>query len=261
MEKINNNIPPITNTTKENQSEILQSEPIEQQLPSAAVNQPQQEVPAPGKKQQRGWQKAFNVAGNVLFGCLLIMMVALVFSMVQSRIKGGPPQVAGHQAYIVLSGSMSPTFEAGSLAFVQPLNPQKIAVGDIITFHSVDGGDTLTTHRVMQINREGDGLSFTTKGDANDINDQHPVLAGDVVGKVKFALPYAGYIMSFGQTKTGIISLVMVPGVLIIIFELRNLFRLAAEWEAKKAAQKKKKNRENSSSSFSDSPKSTLDKG
>ncbi len=102
----------------------------------------------------------------------------------------------------------------------------------------------------MQVNAE-DGLSFVTRGDANDVNDPTPVAADKVVGKVKFALPYAGYIMSFGQSKTGIISLVMIPGLLIIIFELRNLFRLAAEDEAKKAARKKKENE-----AFSDSTES-----
>lgn len=198
-------------------------------------------VVPPAKKPRRGWLKACNIVGNVLFFCLLILMVALVASMVQSRIRGGPPQVAGHQMYIVLSGSMSPAFDAGSLAFVQPLPSQDIAVGDIITFRSAGGGDTLTTHRVVQVNREG-GLSFITRGDANDVNDQHPVPAADIVGKVHFALPYAGYVMNFGQSKTGIISLVMIPGVLIIIFELRNLFRLAGEYEAEKAARKRKKN-------------------
>lgn len=93
----------------------------------------------------------------------------------------------------------------------------------------------------MQVNIE-DGLSFTTRGDANDINDPTPVQADKVVGKVRFALPYAGHIMNFGQSKLGMLTLVMIPGVLIIVFELRNLFRLAAEYEAEKAAQKKEKN-------------------
>lgn len=102
----------------------------------------------------------------------------------------------------------------------------------------------------MQVNTEG-GLSFTTRGDANDVDDPHPVAAADVVGVVKYALPYAGYVMDFGQSKAGIISMVMIPGALIIIFELRNLFRLAAEDEAKKAARKKKENE-----AFSDSTES-----
>lgn len=244
MKDQNNNISPIT---AENLPEASGAE----QLLSGA-DETQEQAAVSGKKQQKGLNKAFSIVGNLLFFCLLALMVVLVFSMVQSRLRGGPPQVAGHQMYIVLSGSMSPAFEAGSLAFVQPLAPRNIAVGEIITFRSAGGGDTLTTHRVVQVNSEG-GLSFITRGDANDVNDQHPVPAADVVGKVKFALPYAGYVMSFGQSKLGILSLVMIPGILIIVFELRNLFRLSAEYEAEKAAQRKKENRAVSDSSESHS--------
>lgn len=232
MEKHNDNTFPFI-TGEENLSEDLLTEHL--------TSDKADETPPASTVQVGGWQKFFSVAGNALFFCLLALMVVLVFSMVQSRLRGGPPQVAGHQMYIVLSGSMSPAFDAGSLAFVQPLPTRDIAVGDIITFRSAGGGDTLTTHRVVQVNSEG-GLTFTTRGDANDVNDLYPVPAADVVGKVNYALPYAGYIMSFGQTKTGIISLVMVPGILIIIFELRNLFRLAGEWETEKAEKKKKDN-------------------
>lgn len=105
--------------------------------PAAPALTPAAELPA--KKQRSGWRMALSIGGNVLFFCLLAMMVALVFSLVQSRLRGGPPQVAGHQMYIVLSGSMSPAFEAGSLAFVQPVNPRNIGEGDIITFHCASG--------------------------------------------------------------------------------------------------------------------------
>lgn len=238
MEKHNNNVFHFAPSKPVDFSGNSQEEHLHTE--AASELQPVQ-ADVPVKKQPTGRQKAFSVVGNVLFCCLLFLMVALVFSMVQSRLRGGPPQVAGHQMYIVLSGSMSPAFDAGSLAFVQPTAPQNIAAGDIITFRSAGKGDTLVTHRVVQVNREG-GLYFTTRGDANDINDQHPVPAADVVGKVNFALPYAGYVMNFGQSKLGILALVLIPGVLIIIFELRNLFQLAAGWDAEKKAQEKIEN-------------------
>lgn len=109
------------------------------QMPSGAAESLAPAPALPAKKQRSGWHKALSIGGKVLFFCLLAMMVALVFSLVQSRVRGGPPQVAGHQMYIVLSGSMSPAFEAGSLAFVQPVSPRSIQAGDIITFHCASG--------------------------------------------------------------------------------------------------------------------------
>jgi signal peptidase len=237
MEDRNSNFSP---ETEENLCEAQLPETQFLEEHPAACGTAEADAAADGQKRKSGWRKAFNVVENIAFACILLIMVVLVYSMVQSRLSGGgPPRVFGYQMYIVLSGSMSPAFDAGSLIFVRPENPQDIVEGDIITYRPPSGEGELTTHRVVQVNRDG-GLSFTTRGDANDVNDQHPVMADKVVGKVYYALPYAGYVMSFGQSKAGIISLVMIPGVLIIIFELRNLFRYAAEWEAEKAAKKKK---------------------
>lgn len=238
MEGQNSNISP--ETPEKDLAETPLSETDPQEGPREAGDMAKAETAENGKKQRSTLRKFFNVVENIAFACILLIMVVLVYSMVQSRLSGGgPPRVFGYQMYIVLSGSMSPAFDAGSLIFLKPENPENIAVGDIITFRPPSGEGELTTHRVVQINREG-GLSFITRGDANDVNDQHPVMADKLVGRVEYSVPYAGYLMSFGQSKTGIICLVMIPGALIIIFELRNLFRYAAEWEAEKAAKKKK---------------------
>jgi signal peptidase len=238
-EELNSNISPTT--AEKNLAETHSRETDFQEEQTAACSSTAEaETVAKGKKRQSGLKKAFNLVENIVFACILIIMVVLVYSMVQSRLSGGgAPRVFGYQMYIVLSGSMSPAFDAGSLILLKPENPENIVEGDIITFRPSSGEGALTTHRVVQVNRDG-GLSFITRGDANDVNDQNPVMADKVVGRVEHAVPYAGYLMDFGQSKTGIISLVMIPGVLIIIFELRNLFRYAAEWEAEKAAKKKK---------------------
>ena len=208
-------------------------EPVEEQNAEASSGSPA--PPGPLKK-------IFNLIGNIAFAVLLLFMFVLVFSMVQSRITGGPPGLFGYQMYIVQGGSMSPAFDAGSLAFLRPAEPQNLAAGDIITYRPASGGNTLTTHRIMEVNREGGQLSFTTRGDANLVNDPLPVYAENVVGQVVYTVPYAGFVMNYGQTQMGIITLVFIPGALIIAFELRNLFRLAAQWEEEKARQKQAEN-------------------
>lgn len=190
----------------------------------------------PPEKRQGPLLKVANLLGNAVFMLLLLLMAAMIFTMVQGKLTGKPPAVAGHLIYIVLGGSMSPTFEAGSLAFVKPVDPQTLGVGDIITYRTQEGNDLMTTHRIMAVHQEGGQLSFTTRGDANDIDDGAPVLSVHIVGQVNHTIPYAGFLMNFAQTKNGLIALVLIPGVLIIIFELRNLFKYAAEHEAEKKA-------------------------
>lgn len=197
------------------------------------------EKPTHAAKRPGAVAKVFSFVGNVFFVCLLLTMVLLVFAMVQSRLSGEAPRVAGYEMYIVIGGSMSPTFEAGSLAFLRPVDPETIEVGDVITYRGHTGDSTLTTHRVVAVHREDGQLSFTTRGDANDVDDAVPVQAESVLGTVQFTIPYAGYLMNFAQTPKGLLALVIVPGVLVIIFELRNLLRYAAEAEAEKKAREK----------------------
>ncbi len=190
------------------------------------------------KKDRFGNSKisAIKILGNIIFACLTIIIAFLVFFLVQSRLSGQPPSIAGHQIYIVLSGSMSPAFDTGSVVLVKPVDPTTIEMGDIITFSGAAGGPTMLTHRVIRVNEEG-GLSFYTRGDANAIDDPIPVPAREVIGKVSLAIPYAGYIMDFARTKRGLLSIVIIPGILVIILELRNLFRYAVEEEARKKAE------------------------
>lgn len=187
------------------------------------------------KKQPALFRRLASVLGNGLFIVILLFMSVMVFSLVKGRITGAPPSIAGYQMYIVLSGSMGPTFEAGSVVFVKPTEPTQLQAGDIITYKGNEESETLTTHRIMEVINDGT-LSFVTKGDANDVLDGSAVPAANVVGKVHHFVPYLGNIMAFTQTKKGLVLFVVAPGLLIILFELRNLFQLANAMEEEKKA-------------------------
>lgn len=180
------------------------------------------------EKQVRSSSNLFRVAGNIVTALLLIIMVGLSFFLIQSRISGGSPAVAGYQMYVVLSGSMTPAFNTGSLVFVKPAEPTAIVEGDIITFSSSGDATRLTTHRVVGMNRD-DGLSFITRGDANNVNDPNPVPAENLVGRVTGSVPYIGYLFGFAQTRQGLIMLIFIPGLFLIIMELRRLFKYMVE--------------------------------
>lgn len=192
------------------------------------------------KKSGSGFGKAASVVGNVFFVLLLLFMATLSFFLIQSRIAGGVPKVAGYQMYIVLSGSMNPEFDTGSIAFVKETLPEQLVVGDIITFRSQSGSDSLTTHRIVEVVRE-DGLRFVTRGDANNVNDPNPVLAENVVGMVTGSVPYVGYVLNFVQTRQGLILLIFVPGVLIILFELGKIMKYLTQDEGGSRKSKKRK--------------------
>ena len=130
---------------------------------------------------------------------------------------------------------MSPAFETGSVIFVRQINSLAVVEGDIITFNSLNDAESPITHRVVGINREA-GISFITRGDANIVNDPNPVEADQLIGIVTGSVPYIGHLLSFVQTSQGLILLVFVPGLLILLLELRKIFSYVALAKAEKRA-------------------------
>ena len=114
------------------------------------------------------------------------------------------------------------------------MEAQNIAAGDIITFQSAAGGEELITHRVVKVHTGENDLWFTTRGDANEVNDPVPVPAQDLIGRVQYHLPLIGHVISFAGTRTGLLSMIIIPAILLIMFELRSLFKISAQMKRRK---------------------------
>ena len=142
---------------------------------------------------------------------LLIVIAAMVASSA-FNISGG------YRLLVVQSGSMSPSIPVGSLIFTKPA--QEYQKGDVITFYEVGDKKYLVTHRIVETEKLEDGELFITKGDANDASDSKRIEKSAVVGKVVWALPYAGYAVSFAKTRTGLIALIIIPATLIVYSEI-----------------------------------------
>ncbi len=179
-------------------------------------------------------KRLIRFLSNGLFALVIITVITMVFFVVQSKISGGPPMIAGHHMYIVLSGSMSPAFDTGSVIFVEPMEPEDIREGDIITYRGLGDSSLLTTHRVVGLEGSGQDLEFITKGDANDVNDPYPIPGENLVGKVTLSIPYLGFLMGFGQSKKGLLVLVVIPGVLLIINESFKLYKSISKMKEEK---------------------------
>lgn len=189
------------------------------------VNTPQKAA----KKKQSTVNKVFGIISKVVFGIFILVVAVTAIFMVESKFSSGTPSVAGYQLYGVLSGSMNGTnktsFNTGSIVFVKYKDPKSIVKGDIITFKGISTDSPLTTHRVVKVNNDGGKLTFTTKGDANNVPDPNPVSAERVVGTVRGHIPFIGYLTEFAKTKPGLIFLIFIPGSLVIIYELVNVFK------------------------------------
>ncbi len=93
----------------------------------------------------------------------------------------------GIRSYIVMSGSMEPKLQTGSVCFVDTRFPyEEIQRGDVIAFRH---GSGMVTHRVVAVTEEG----LETKGDANDLSDGITTTDDNFHGKTVLSIPYVGY--------------------------------------------------------------------
>lgn len=126
-----------------------------------------------------------------------------------------------YKSFIVLSGSMEPAIKTGSVVLVHESDNYQI--GDVITFGEASKTKTPTTHRIVDINRDGDEEKYITKGDSNNAEDNKQISKDEVIGKVLFSVPYVGYAVSAAQKPVGFVLIIVVPAVIIIYDEILNI--------------------------------------
>jgi signal peptidase len=166
------------------------------------------------------------------------------------------PRVTGWNAVIVLSGSMEPELKTGGLAFVEPVpepptfvsggvtlravdvvgwRVANLEVGDVIAFRSPNNPARQISHRIIEVIRDGEGLWFRTKGDNSALPDQRLVPAANVVGTIRYDVPYLGYVADWMRHRDSYYLMVGIPAVLVIAAELVRIFREIRNWRAQRA--------------------------
>lgn len=147
---------------------------------------------------------------------LITLLVGVALMVLSTKLIGGEPEVFGYQLKTVLSGSMEPGIQTGSIIAVKSVTDgADFKEGDVITFMEAD--DKLITHRITEVKQTGDGANYTTKGDNNNGADLNPVLSENVVGAYSgVTIPYIGYLIHFTQSPKGSLLFLIVPGILML---------------------------------------------
>jgi len=126
------------------------------------------------------------------------------------------PRIFGYTPYIVLSGSMEPVIETGSVVFINTEDTD-VAPDDIIAFKEENGA--MVTHRVVSYDAATG--AYTTKGDANDIVDANTVTQEQIVGTYEKHIPKLGYALAtFQNRKMKLGGREVTAGPLLIIMTL-----------------------------------------
>jgi signal peptidase len=149
------------------------------------------------------------------------------------------PGLLGYQRYVITSGSMTGSYDRGSIVFDDVVPVADLRVGDVITYTPPEGsGPTgMITHRIASIGSDELGRSvFRTKGDANPTADPWTfTLDQPTQARVSYHVPYVGYLISafgFRQVRMLVIGL---PALLIGLAAIGHIRREARREEERAA--------------------------
>ena len=157
---------------------------------------------------------ALVLAAGLLFGLLLVVPAAL-----------------GWQRYVITSGSMTGTYDRGSLVLDEVVPVSELRVGDVITYRPPAGAgpEGLVTHRIAEISRDKLGRPmFRTKGDANQAADPWTfALPKGEQARVRAGVPYVGFALAALGRREARMLIIGLPAGLIALVSLAGLWREA----------------------------------
>lgn len=155
---------------------------------------------------------------------VLLLLVFFIFGIyfldTVHNIRTSSTKTPLFSAYVIVSPSMVPTIKVQDGVIIKRDN--NLEIGDIITFSSRDPRYTgLTiTHRIVGIEKTEKGeVLYRTKGDNNNVSDRSLVHKDDVIGKVLFKFPKAGYIKNYLFNGSNLIFLLIILSILVVLYD------------------------------------------
>lgn len=190
-------------------------------------------------------KKAASIVISVVMWIIILVAALFAFTTLATKDDGSVSSLAGFTPLTVQSESMAPTFDQDDLIIIKQCDPSTLEVGDIVTFHAIiDNQYALNTHRIISINEVNGLNSYTTKGDNNELADQHVIADGDIVGKYVGKIPYMGKVIGFLSSTWGFLVVIVLPMLLFFIYQVyhlvivgMNLKRAVAEEDRLKQAE------------------------
>lgn len=156
---------------------------------------------------------ALRLATWTVFGLLAGLLLTLTV-----------PRLLGKPVLVVLTGSMEPSIATGDVVIESRISPLDARVGDVVTFRDPERAERLITHRVRRVHANGDEVSFTTKGDANNTVETWQVAQQGGIGRVEYRLPKLGYVVAWISKPAGRLLLVVIPALLLGALELKRIW-------------------------------------
>ncbi len=151
------------------------------------------------------------------------------------------PAALGFQRYVIVSGSMSGSYDKGSIVFDEEVPVSELKVGDVITYEPPSGtfSQDLVTHRIVWIGTDQAGeRTFRTKGDANPSADPWTFsLDNSNQARVAFSVPCIGYVLAGLSIPLVRTLAIGIPAIVVALLILAGIWRDAGREAQRREAE------------------------
>ncbi len=187
-------------------------------------------------------QKALKIVDGVVTAVILAFtLCVMIFTIASvSTVDREDRTLFGYKVSIVLSDSMHGTFDAGDMIFSKQIDDtSSLQPGDIITFSSIDPSNygSVVTHQIREVVTYEGRPAYQTYGTATGADDVYPVPADHVIGVYSFRLPNMGYFFNFLKTPAGYVTVILIPFLLLIIWQGIRFVRLFRQYKREQQAE------------------------
>ena len=197
-------------------------------------------------------KKVMNILLKVVTWLLVAFTVfMMIFTVVTvTTVDRNDRSIFGVKFYIVQTDSMSLSennkdmdvhFNAGDIVIIKNVDdPRALQAGDVIAFmstNSVSYGETVT-HMIREVKKTEDGkvLGYVTYGTNTGTDDEALVEPEYVLGAYSGKLPGVGNFFAFVKSTPGYIVCILVPFLLLILYNGVNVIRLFRKYKREQMA-------------------------
>ena len=182
-------------------------------------------------------RKVGKTIKNILFYGFLIFIIPFIIYVGIAKIKGSEPKIGNTTVMVVGSGSMSfihpdndyyllgqtdkkfsYQFNYGDIILLKEVkSDEDLEIYDVICYYDQDKAENII-HRIRLVDDTGINIKYTTRGDANNKDDDWKVVLSDVIGEYHGTkIPFVGRVVLFLQNSIGIATVISLLYLLIVV--------------------------------------------
>ncbi len=175
-----------------------------------------------------------NIVAWTLIFILAIIATFIVYYLIMSKIASikGQEYDPKYAMYTIISPSMVPNINVYDVIVSKKTTDiDLLKINDIITYVSTSEASLgkIITHRVIDIIDDEGLIKIKTQGDNNLSPDSSYVTAKNLIGRVVLRIPKIGRLQKFLLGSMGWLVFIIIPGIFLIIFDLRKIARNKAK--------------------------------